>query len=409
MQGQATFGRKGAALAPGPAPAPAPVRVAPAPSAPAEEIVPDDEDDVPVSRAPFATVTILAFLALIFLLEMTANPTAQAGVIALTSQMHLGAVSRDFVFMDGQVWRLLTAGWLHANAFHFIDNAVALVLIGLLLEPIIGWRWFAAVYTLGGIGGSLGSILLNEKSVVSVGASGAIMAVLACAAAMSLHPAAAGCRTRIWRFCAFTGVPALVPHAGSHTDYSAHMGGAIAGILIGLALLAVWNRQRQRPPLEGVVANAAALVGFMGVCAVAVAAVLPPPKLHLQVTAGLIPPDEIPASIEDRLVRADQYVASYPLDPRGHAMAAVAWQKNGGYSEEEQELQKGLASPLLHAPEIPATLEPQMRLMLVFAQYKQGKAEAARRSAAQLCPSRASLDPRALKALDQMKACEGAQ
>jgi rhomboid protease GluP len=405
MQGQATFGRKGAA--PGPA---APVRVAPvmsapALSAPAEDIVPDD--DVPMSRMPFATLTILAFLAVLFVLEMADAPMAKPGVIALASRMHLGAVSRDFVLRDGQVWRLLTAGWLHANAVHFIDNAVALVLIGLVLEPIIGWRWFAAVYTLGGIGGALGSIFLNQTSIVSVGASGAIMAVMACAAVMGFHPESTGRQWRIWRFCAFTGIPALVPHAGSNTDYSAHMGGAITGAVVGFALLAAWNHQRRRPPLEGLVATTGAVVGFLGVCAVAAAAVLPPAKLHLQVTAGLIPPDQLPASNDEGVQRWTELVSTYPQDPRAHAFAALAWHKTGGYSEEEQEAQKGLASPLLHAPEIQASLEPHLRLELVAAQFKQGKIEAGRRNAVLLCPGRASLEPREQQAFDKLKVCDG--
>ena len=178
MQGQVTFGRRGAT----------PRAAAPIPAAPLADVRAKDaasEEDSPPIRAPFATVTILVFLGLLFLLQLADQPMAKPGVFALTSLMHLGAVSRDFVLVDGQAWRLLTAGWLHASVSHFIGNAVTLVMIGLLLEPIIGWRWFAAVYTVGGIAGALGSIALNERSIVSVGASGAIMAVMACAAAMA--------------------------------------------------------------------------------------------------------------------------------------------------------------------------------------------------------------------------------
>lgn len=402
MQGQVQFGRRGPA---------APLRTAPAADVRAPGLAPDlaleADDDAPVSRAPFATVTILVFLALLFLLQMTDQPMARPGVIALKSLMHLGAVSRDFVFKDGQVWRLLTAGWLHASASHFIGNGVALVLIGVLLEPIIGWRWFAAVYTLGGIGGALGSIALNEKSIVSVGASGAIMAVMACAAAMSFHPAAAGRRMHIWRLCLLSGVPALLPtSSASHVDYSAHAGGAIAGFVIGYLLLAAWDHQRRRPPLEGAVATTGAVIGFFGVCAVALAAVLPPPRLHLQFTQGLIPPDQLPASNAEGESRWSELETAYPQDPRPHAMAAAMWEKTGGHSQAEQELKTGLASPLLHAPEMPAGLERNMRIMLVGVQARQGELYEARRSAESLCPDRTALDPRVQQALKQLKACD---
>ncbi|MGZ5965104.1 MAG: rhomboid family intramembrane serine protease [Caulobacteraceae bacterium] len=398
MQGQVTFGRRGAAQG-----SPPPATAVPIKSAP--DIAPPDE--VPVSRAPFATVIILAFLALIFLLEMADKPMADPGVIGLASLVHFGAVSRDFGLQDGQVWRLLTAPWLHLNASHFAGNAVALVLIGLLLEPIIGWRWFAAVYTLGGIGGALGSIALNAHSTVSVGASGAILAVIGCAAAMSLHPASAERRFRIWRMCALTGLPALIPSSGpSHTDYSAHMGGAIVGFVIGFGLLVAWKRDRLRPPLEGLVATAGAVVGFMGVSAVAVAAVLPPSKAHVQVTAGLIPPEEFPSSEDESVKRSGELLASYPQDPRAHALAARMWAKAGADSEAEREVQTALASPLMHAPEIPADLEQDLRIMLLGEQLKQQETYAAQRTAESLCPSATSLDSRVQEALRRLKACE---
>ena len=47
---------------------------------------------------------------------------------------------------------------------------------GFLLEPMIGIGWFAAIYFTGGFAGALLSMLLNPPAMLSVGASGAIMA-----------------------------------------------------------------------------------------------------------------------------------------------------------------------------------------------------------------------------------------
>jgi rhomboid protease GluP len=225
---------------------------------------------------------------------------------------------------------------------------------------------------------------------------------------MSFHPAAAGRRLRIWRLCAVSGIPALLPtSSASHVDYSAHAGGAIAGFVIGYLLLSAWRPERRRPPLEKLVATTGAVVGFLGVCAVAAAAVLPAPKLHLQVTQGLIPPDELPASNAEGESRWNELLSAYPQDPRARAVAATVWARTGGDSQAERELQTGLASPLLHAPEIPADLEQRMRIMLVGVQAKQGELYAARRSAEPLCPDQAGLDPRVQKALKQLEACDG--
>jgi len=365
MQGQVSFGRRG--MAPAPAALP---KVAPAPArrerpersealSEARPLVADalPDEDRAFGRIPWASLAIAVVLLLVFLAELADAPGAGTASISPATALHFGAVSRDLVFHDGQVWRLLTAQWLHWGVGHIIGNTVVLILIGLLLEPIIGWRWLTAVFALGGVGGALASILLNDQNVTSVGASGAIMAVLGCAAAVSLHPAAVGRRVKIWRRCLFSGVPALLPAAHSHVDYSAHAGGALAGFAAGYFLLMAWNGQRQRPPFQDAAMVAAAFVGLAGLTALGMAAALPPAKIAYRGTAGLIPPDQIPVLTDDGLQKAADLVAAYPNDPRGHALMAMLWDKRGGTGEAELELQKALSSPLLHARELPDDLD----------------------------------------------------
>ncbi|HEY4028819.1 MAG TPA: rhomboid family intramembrane serine protease [Caulobacteraceae bacterium] len=360
-------------------------------------------------RIPWATFGIILLLALIFVLELNLTPANTASISPAVA-LRLGAVSRELVSQDGQAWRLLTAQWLHWNANHIVGNSLALILIGSLLEPIIGWRWLTAVYALGGVAGGAASITLNPQNVTSMGASGAIMAVMACAAAVSLHPAAVGRRNRIWRRCLLSGAPALLPSAHSHVDYSAHAGGALLGFAAGYLLLILWNGQRPRPPLQGAAMAAAALVGLAGLGALGAAAALPQAKAPtLRFTAGLIPPDQAPASEEDGMKRSGELLAAYPQDPRSHAIAAEWWDRNGQPSEAEQELQKALASPLLHAPEIESRFEQRARVMLLGEQLKQREFDAARADAAALCADLPSLDPRVGKALTQLEACEEPQ
>ena len=53
------------------------------------------------------------------------------------------------------------------------------VLAGSLLERAVGKLWFAAFFVVGALGGAAGSLLVNPHSLVSVGASGAIMGLFA--------------------------------------------------------------------------------------------------------------------------------------------------------------------------------------------------------------------------------------
>jgi rhomboid protease GluP len=397
MRGQGIFGRRGAAsgLA---------ATAAVATGALADPADPPQERAF--SRIPWATLVILALLGAVFLLELADAPGTQAKTIKISTLIHLGGVGRDLVVRDGQVWRLLTAPWLHAGTAHITGNAVALLMFGLLLEPIIGWRWLTAVYTLGGLAGSLVTITLHEGFVVSVGASGAIVALMGCAAMVSLHPASREQRNQIWRMCLIGGVPALLPtSASNHVDYSAHTGGAVLGIVAGCLLVLAWNGRRVRPPLQGLAMIVGLVLGLVGLGAVGVSAALPAERLAGHGTPGLIPVDQISVPTEQAMQRASAFVSDYPDDPRGHFLMALVWAKRGGAGAVELELQKGLASPLLHAAEIPQDLERRMRVMLLGDQIQQKELDAARQTAASLCPTAKSLEPPVQQALTALSAC----
>ncbi|MEZ4662997.1 MAG: rhomboid family intramembrane serine protease [Caldilineaceae bacterium] len=73
---------------------------------------------------------------------------------------------------NGQEWRLFTAMFLHIGAFHLLFNLYALYALGPMVEGYFGhWR-FAAIYILGGLGGSVASYAFSANP--SAGASGAI-------------------------------------------------------------------------------------------------------------------------------------------------------------------------------------------------------------------------------------------
>lgn len=79
----------------------------------------------------------------------------------------------------GQYWRWLTSVGLHTGLGHLLINTSGLWVLGRLLEPWIGPLKWLAVFTLGGIAGSVASSLVGV--VQSDGASGggfALMGVL---------------------------------------------------------------------------------------------------------------------------------------------------------------------------------------------------------------------------------------
>jgi len=74
-----------------------------------------------------------------------------------------------------QIWRFVTAIFLHGSIAHLMYNMFALFFFGIALEKLIGSRRFFLVYFGGGIISNIISINFYSSS---LGASGAIMGVI---------------------------------------------------------------------------------------------------------------------------------------------------------------------------------------------------------------------------------------
>ncbi len=85
----------------------------------------------------------------------------------------------DLVHAQSQYYRAFTAMWLHANFQHIFFNMIALLIVGPAVEVLLGKLRFVALYLIAGLGGSVGSYLLGPHNEYGLGASGAIMGVLA--------------------------------------------------------------------------------------------------------------------------------------------------------------------------------------------------------------------------------------
>lgn len=78
----------------------------------------------------------------------------------------------------GEIWRLLTASFLHAGLPHLLANLVALYLVGPAVEAMLGRAGFLLVYLAAAIMGSAGSLHFLGAYGVGVGASGGIFGLV---------------------------------------------------------------------------------------------------------------------------------------------------------------------------------------------------------------------------------------
>ena len=289
---------------------------------------PDDVDggDLFLAHLPLLTGGLIIALFFIFAVEQRFAFDADAkGGLSVLSLTAFGAASYDLVIGAGEIWRPFLAPLLHASFSHFVGNSIALFFIGLRLEPLIGRSWFAAIFVASALGGLAGSLLGNPHGVVTVGASGAITGLLGALFAVSFNHRAARHDRRAMRLTALRfGIPALAPLlfvATGHTDYHAHLGGAIVGSGVALGLCAIWSEGRFRPDFTGLAASVS-LAGLAGSVIASFVAIHGFPTYRGE-AVDLIPSAERPKTFRAGDTQSATLLARYPKDPLSHVIRAV--------------------------------------------------------------------------------------
>jgi rhomboid protease GluP len=149
--------------------------------------------------------------------------------------------SVDMILKYGQVnayviynvwyYQLFTSLFVHANIAHIAGNMVFLLIFGLRGEEMFSLPEYLSIYFLGGLTGNLFSLLLLPLNTPSVGASGAIFAMFGAAtiyARRSFSQSIVG--ALIYAFFL------LFLSSGPGVNNFAHIGGLVAGLLIGYVL-----------------------------------------------------------------------------------------------------------------------------------------------------------------------------
>ena len=120
-------------------------------------------------RLPISSIIVSVLLIGIFVIQPQAESQNQLADILL----NFGALQSN-LFYAGEYFRLTTPLFLHANAPHLFFNLCLLLVLGLLLEGVLGWQRFVTLLLLSGIASSFASLLWYGNDVVVVGTSGAI-------------------------------------------------------------------------------------------------------------------------------------------------------------------------------------------------------------------------------------------
>ena len=179
---------------------------------------------------------IVVTTALIFINVVVFFVTCVLSNMKLTTGalVSFGALFTPLVKM-GEIWRLVTTGFLHANIFHLLFNMYSLYLIGTQVENFIGKWKFLTLYLISLLSASLMSGVINSYT-VSVGASGAIFGLLGALVYF-------GYQYRVYlgsilknQIIPLIVLNLLLGFLQSGIDNAAHIGGLIGGLFAAMAL-----------------------------------------------------------------------------------------------------------------------------------------------------------------------------
>jgi membrane associated rhomboid family serine protease len=130
---------------------------------------------------------------------------------------------------EGEWYRLITAGFLHAGLTHLLFNALALYTLGTPFEALYGRVRYALLLLGSLIAGSFASITFNAENQVSVGASGAIFGLFG---ALVIVRKRLGADMR--SILTLLTINAVIAIAIPNIDWKAHLGGFACGCTLAL-------------------------------------------------------------------------------------------------------------------------------------------------------------------------------
>ncbi|MER7963347.1 rhomboid family intramembrane serine protease [Streptomyces sp. ESR1.13] len=133
---------------------------------------------------------------------------------------------------EGQWYRLLTAMFLHSSYLHILFNMVSLWWLGGPLEGALGRARYLALYFCSGLAGSALTYLIAAQNQPSLGASGAIFGLFGATAAL-VRRLNADMRPVV----ILLAINLVFTFTWSNIAWQAHVGGLVAGGLIGYAML----------------------------------------------------------------------------------------------------------------------------------------------------------------------------
>lgn len=210
-----------------------------------------------------ATMALIAINVVVYLVEVASShggfePT---GHFVFNYSLYGPSVA------EGEWYRLITSGFLHASLIHIGFNMLLLFLLGRLLEPALGTPRFLALYFASLLAGSFGVMLIDPNS-LTLGASGAIFGI---AGAVFVIARGRGMDALAGEIGILIAINLIFSFTASHVSVGAHLGGLVGGSICALGIVAGERGMlgRNHRVAEFALMALVAAVSFLGAIAIA--------------------------------------------------------------------------------------------------------------------------------------------
>jgi rhomboid protease GluP len=137
----------------------------------------------------------------------------------------------NLAVFNGEVWRLFTAMFIHADITHIVGNMLFLLIFGLRAEKMFDLKEYLSIYFLSGLTGGFLTLLMGPDT-VSIGASGAIFGIIGAAI---IYPSRAIGQSIVTALL-YSFFLLIINSISPDVNVFAHLGGLLVGLLVGYSL-----------------------------------------------------------------------------------------------------------------------------------------------------------------------------
>ncbi|MDL2302591.1 rhomboid family intramembrane serine protease [Lachnospiraceae bacterium OttesenSCG-928-D06] len=189
--------------------------------------------------SPFVSIILVVINVIVFLLCNLIGDILYYG----------GRLGVAEILYHREYGRIIWSMFLHSDINHLFNNMLILFFLGAMIEKEIGHIQFGFFYFLSGIAGNilslLAKILENDWS-VSIGASGAVFGLDGIVLSLVLFSDRKLETVTPIRVVLMIALSLYNGFTGDNIDNAAHIGGLIAGFLLGTVMCVIERRKKRK-------------------------------------------------------------------------------------------------------------------------------------------------------------------